>query len=95
LHAIGGDGVQQPREFLAKSNGDPRRRFAETLIEALEAFDGPILVYSAYEKSRLKQLAGEFPGLSAPLNARSPGWWTCCQSCAAPSTSPNSTSATQ
>jgi hypothetical protein len=64
LHVIDGDGVQQHREFLAKSNGDPRWRFAETLIEALASFDGPILVYSDYEKSRLKELAGEFPDLS-------------------------------
>jgi Domain of unknown function(DUF2779) len=57
------------REFLAEGNGDPRRLFAETLIEALAGFDAPILVYSAYEQTRLKQLAGEFPDLSAPLNA--------------------------
>jgi hypothetical protein len=43
--------------------------FAETLIEALEAFHGPILAYSAYELTRLKQLAEEFPDLSAVLYA--------------------------
>jgi hypothetical protein len=69
LHASDGEGVLQHREFLAEGCGDPRRQFAETLIEALAAFDGPILVYSAYEKSRLKQLAGEFPDLSESLNA--------------------------
>jgi Domain of unknown function(DUF2779) len=69
LHATDGEGVLHHREFLAEGGGDPRRRFAETLIEALAAFDGPILVYSAYEKSRLKQLAGEFPDLSESLNA--------------------------
>ena len=57
------------REFLAEGGCDPRRQFAETLIEALAAFDGPILVYSAYEQTRLKELAGEFPDLSASLNA--------------------------
>jgi Domain of unknown function(DUF2779) len=46
-----------------------RRRFAETLIEAVAVFDGPILVYSAYEQTRLEELAGEFPDLSAALNA--------------------------
>ena len=69
LHAIDADGVLHHREFLAEGGDDPRRRFAETLIEALAAFDGPILVYSAYEQTRLKELAGEFPDLSASLNA--------------------------
>ena len=69
LHAIDADGVLHHREFLAEGGCDPRRRFAETLIEALAAFDGPILVYSAYEQTRLKELAGEFPDLSASLNA--------------------------
>ena len=57
------------REFLADGDDDPRRRFAETLIEALHAFDGPIIVYSAYEQTRLRELAGEFPDLSESLNA--------------------------
>jgi hypothetical protein len=62
-------GVLHHREFLAKGDGDPRRLFAETLIETLARFDGPILVYSAYEPTRLKDLAGEFPDLSESLNA--------------------------
>ncbi len=69
LHATDGEGVLHHREFLAEGDGDPRRRFAETLIETIATFDGPILVYSAYEKSRLKQLTGEFPDLSESLNA--------------------------
>ena len=55
--------------FLRMADDDPRRRFAETLIEALDAFDGPIIVYSAYEQTRLRELAGEFPDLRASLNA--------------------------
>src|SRR5208283_5082098 len=43
LHAIDGDGVPHHREFLADGGDNPRRRFAETLIEALAAFDAPIL----------------------------------------------------
>ena len=69
LHVIDADGVLHHREFLAEGGCDPRRRFTETLIEAFAAFDGPILVYSAYEQTRLKELAGEFPDLSASLNA--------------------------
>ena len=69
LHVSDSNGVLHHREFLAKGDGDPRRRFAETLIEVLVAFDGPILVYSAYEQTRLKELAAEFPDLSESLNA--------------------------
>ena len=69
LHAATEDGVLHHREFLADGDSDPRRRFAETLIEALDAFDGPIIVYSAYEKTRLNELAREFPDLGASLNA--------------------------
>jgi hypothetical protein len=68
LHVIDADGVLHHREFLAKGGDDPRRRFTETLIEVLAAFGGPILVYSAYEQTRLKELAEEFPDLSAALN---------------------------
>jgi hypothetical protein len=61
LHAIDGDGVPHHREFLADGDDNPRRRFAETLIEALAAFDAAILVYSVYEQTRLKELAGSIP----------------------------------
>jgi Domain of unknown function(DUF2779) len=64
LHAIDDDDVMHHREFLADGGDNPRRRFAETLIEALAAFDAPILVYSAYEQTRLKDLAGEYPDLA-------------------------------
>jgi len=61
--------VPHHREFLADGDDNPRRRFAETLIEALAAFDAPILVYSFYEQTRLKELAGKYPDLSAALTA--------------------------
>ena len=48
---------------------DPRRQFAETLIDVLATPDVPIIVYSAYEQTRLRELAANFPDLSAPLNA--------------------------
>lgn len=46
-----------------------RRRFAETLVAALEALDAPIIVYSAYEQTRLRELASEFTDLAESLNA--------------------------
>lgn len=69
LHAIDDDGVLHHREFLAAGDEDPRRGFAETLIEALDGFVGPILVYSAYEQTRLKELASQFPELRAAIEA--------------------------
>ena len=69
LHAATEDGILHHREFLADGDSDPRRRFAETMIEALDAFEGPVIVYSAYEKTRLNELARKFPDLAASLNA--------------------------
>ena len=69
LHAATADGVLHHRDFLASGDGDPRRSFAETLIEALGAFDGPVIVYSAYEQTRLNELAAQFPDLAVSLTA--------------------------
>ena len=69
LHTIDGDGVLNHKEFLADGVNDPRRQFAETLIDALACSDDPIIVYSAYEQTRLKELAADFPDLSTALNA--------------------------
>jgi hypothetical protein len=69
LHAATEDGVLHHREFLADGDSDPRRRFAETMIEALDAFEGPIIVYSPYEKTQPNELARKFPDLAALLNA--------------------------
>src|SRR5262249_19716476 len=68
LHAITADGVLRHREFLADGDGDPRRLFAETLVEALDAFDAPIIVYSGYEQARGTELAAEFADLAQRLN---------------------------
>jgi hypothetical protein len=67
LHAETEDGAVHHREFLAGGDSDPRRAFAETLIKALDAFDGPFVVYSAYEKTRLNDLVREFPDLGVSL----------------------------
>lgn len=69
LHAIDDDGVLHHREFLAMADEDPRRGFAETLVEVLDTFAGPILVYSAYEQTRLKELASQFPELRGAIEA--------------------------
>ena len=69
LHAVDGDGILRHRAFLADGDRDPRRAFAETLVEALAHCPGPILVYSAYERTRLKELAFHFPDLQPAIDA--------------------------
>lgn len=44
------------------------RAFAKTLIEMLGG-DGPIVVYSAFEKTAIRQLAARYPDLADPLEA--------------------------
>lgn len=56
-------------EFLADSLDDPRRSFAESLLNALGE-DGPIFVYSAsFERGRLQELANELPDLADRIDA--------------------------
>jgi predicted RecB family nuclease len=69
LHTIDGDGMLNHKEFLADGVNDPRRQFAETLVDTLAWSDDPIIVYSAYEHTRLKELAADFFDLSKALNA--------------------------
>jgi hypothetical protein len=69
LHEIDGVGRLGHLEFLADGADDPRREFAETLIAALGRSNSPIIVYSSYEKSRLRDLAEVFPDLRSSLEA--------------------------
>jgi len=62
--------------WRAASPGIPRRRRRQSTApirgnadRGLAVFDAPILVYSVYEQTRLKELAGECPDLSAALDA--------------------------
>ena len=55
-------------EFLDMSGAPPMRALAEKLITAL-GNQGPILMYTAYEKGVLRGLAKRFPDLSGRLNA--------------------------
>jgi len=54
--------------FLDTSGADPRRGFAESVLEAV-GDAGPILIFSSYEKNRLADLAALFPDLREPLAA--------------------------
>jgi hypothetical protein len=69
LHEMTADGEMLHSEYLADGQSDPRREFAETLIEALDGSDLPIIVYSPYEQTRLKELAAQFSDLAPQLNS--------------------------
>ncbi len=68
MHAIDGDGTLHHREFLAAGDDDPRLSFVEALIVAVAEFTGPILVYSGYEQTRLRELASQFPDLQPAID---------------------------
>ena len=69
LHHDDGAGGVGHSEFLADGETDPRRDFAETLIEATSRVTRPIVVYSPFEASVLRDLAGVLLDLSGPLLA--------------------------
>lgn len=55
-------------ELLAEVEGDWRRAFAESLLDALGT-SGSIVVYSSYEKTRLGEMARAFPDLQPRIDA--------------------------
>lgn len=66
-HTESKDGKVRHREFLETSGHDPQRRFAESLVAALDD-DGPVFVYNqSFEATRLKELAELFPDLAEKL----------------------------
>jgi predicted RecB family nuclease len=67
MHHDDGAGEVCHFEFLADGGADPRRVFAETLIEAISRTTGPIAVYSPFEATVLRALAAFFPDLSGSL----------------------------
>ena len=70
---VAGSGAPpQSQGFLAGPSGDPRRAFAQSLLQALGSApsDGPVLAYNAgFERNRLRELAGEWEDLSPGLLA--------------------------
>ncbi len=60
------DGSVEHYEFLADGREDPRREFAESLLDRLSDA-ATIVVYSSYEQARLKQLQATFPDLRSPI----------------------------
>lgn len=68
LHRLSRTGTLTQQEFLDLSGQDPSRKFAEALIAACGE-RGPIFVYSAFESSRICDLAKRFPKVARPLLA--------------------------
>jgi hypothetical protein len=69
LHHDDGSGDLAHSEFLAEGTADPRREFTETLLAALEGLRGPILVWSSFEASVIRDMARLFPDLGERLHA--------------------------
>jgi len=68
IHAEHEDARTEHFECLVTDGSDPRRVFAERMIEAL-GNAGAILTYSAYEKRIINELITVLPDLAAPLEA--------------------------
>jgi hypothetical protein len=67
-HVETAPGELEHREFLADGAEPPMRECAETLLEALGE-SGPVMVYTTYEATVLRQLAAMFPDLAPRLEA--------------------------
>jgi predicted RecB family nuclease len=65
-HILNADGAVAHREFLHDEPTDPRRPFAERLLETLGT-RGSIVVYGAFEATRLRQLGEHFKALAPAL----------------------------
>ena len=67
LHHVDSDGAVSHSEFLGNANADPRRSFAESLLDSLRGTKLPVVVYSSYERTRLAELATIFPDLAKSI----------------------------
>jgi hypothetical protein len=68
LHIEHETGEIEHREFLDVSGEPPMRPLAESMIRALGS-QGPILMYTGYEKGVIDKLANAFPDLAEDLHA--------------------------
>src|ERR1035437_2452462 len=67
LHIRSAPGAEpEHRSYLANADGDWRRDLAERMLADLGT-TGSIVVYSSYEKGRLKEMAARFPDLGSAL----------------------------
>jgi hypothetical protein len=69
-HILNANGGLSHREFLHKGRNDPRRPFAESLLETVRR-KGSIVTYGTFEATRLKELAKLLPGLAPAIDRAS------------------------
>jgi hypothetical protein len=69
LHHVDGEGKVTHDGFLAPGATNPILEFATTLINALAGTDGPIVVYSSFEKSTLADITNQYPDLADNVQA--------------------------
>lgn len=67
-HRDGLDAEPRHSEYLADASHDCQRQAAEALVAALGQ-EGSIIVYSSFEKTRIKALRNAFPELAGPLDS--------------------------
>jgi hypothetical protein len=68
-HIQQANGELLQRDFLDVTGADPRRQFAEALLQAC-GVEGPVIVYNqAFEKRVIRELAEQFTDLSDALRA--------------------------
>ena len=60
VHRMSENGELTHRDFLDLSGEDPREALAESLIVTCEK-QGPVFVYSSFERSRIRELADQAP----------------------------------
>lgn len=71
LHVLDEDGSLTHMEFLHEGPGDPRPSLTESLLDALGTH-GSIIVYTSFERTRLRELASALPEHAAALAALEP-----------------------
>ena len=67
LHIEQQDGSLEHKEFLGKEGTDPRRALAESLVRDIPMGVCSLAFNMSFEKTVIKNLAGQFPDLSAQL----------------------------
>ena len=67
LHTDDGSGELRHRELLADGAEDPRREVAKGLVAALGTDAAPVLVYSGFESTQLRELEDQFADLAPGL----------------------------
>ena len=67
-HIEDGPGQMRHEEFLDLSGDAPMRAVAESMIEKLGT-EGPVLMYTSYERTVTQRLVDRFPDLAPQLNA--------------------------